>query len=76
LKWNEPDEEGIVAYLVGEKNFNEDRVRSTVKRMKKARGQKAQGRLDAFFTVLPKDPAAVAAANAKRKVWKCSSSNL
>jgi flap endonuclease-1 len=70
LKWTEPDEEGIVAYLVGEKNFNEERVRSTVKRMKKARGQKAQGRLDAFFTVLPKDPAALKKAAEKRKVGR------
>ncbi|KAJ3277101.1 Elongation of fatty acids protein 2 [Terramyces sp. JEL0728] len=57
LKWKAPDEEEIVKYLVNEKQFNEERVRKTVQRMKKSQSQSTQGRLDGFFKVLPKDPA-------------------
>ncbi|KAJ3325960.1 Elongation of fatty acids protein 2 [Boothiomyces sp. JEL0866] len=57
LKWKAPDEEGIVSFLVNEKQFNEERVRKTVQRMKKSQSQSTQGRLDGFFKILPKDPA-------------------
>lgn len=33
LKWQEPDVEGIVAFLVGEKDFSEDRVRKAIEKM-------------------------------------------
>lgn len=61
LKWNEPDEEGLVKYLCGDKQFNEERVRNGAKKLMKARGGSTQGRLDGFFTVLGSTPA-------KRKV--------
>ncbi|XP_033333125.1 flap structure-specific endonuclease 1 [Megalopta genalis] len=53
LKWSEPDEEGLVKYLCGDKQFNEDRVRSGAKKLHKARNTSTQGRLDTFFKVLP-----------------------
>ncbi|XP_012269804.1 flap endonuclease 1 [Athalia rosae] len=53
LKWSDPDEEGLVKYLCGDKQFNEDRVRSGAQKLKKARGTSTQGRLDSFFKVLP-----------------------
>lgn len=53
LKWNNPDEEGLVKYLCGDKGFNEDRVRSGAKKLLKARATIPQGRLDSFFKVLP-----------------------
>ena len=49
LKWTSPDEEGVVAFLVGEKQFSEDRVRNTLKKLKAARGKASQNRLETFF---------------------------
>jgi len=53
LKWEKPDEEGLVAYMCGEKGFSEDRIRNGCKKLDKARGGATQGRLDSFFKVLP-----------------------
>ncbi|CAH1116459.1 unnamed protein product [Phaedon cochleariae] len=61
LKWAEPDEEAMVKYLCGDKNFSEERVRNGCKKLVKARSGTTQGRLDGFFTVLSSTPA-------KRKV--------
>lgn len=52
LKWSDPDEEGLVKYLCGDKNFSEDRIRSGAKKLAKARTSTTQGRLDSFFTVV------------------------
>lgn len=57
LKWNEPDEEGLVKYLCGDKQFNEERVRNGAKKLIKARGTTTQGRLDGFFKVVSTTPA-------------------
>lgn len=43
LKWGSPDMEGIVAFLVGEKNFNEDRVRKAVERVAASKNKSTQG---------------------------------
>ncbi|KAI9337689.1 PIN domain-like protein [Zopfochytrium polystomum] len=68
FKWEEPDEQGVVDFLVGEKNFNEDRVRATVKKLAKCRTTTVQGRLADYFKPIAKDPAAsTAAAGLKRK---------
>ncbi|XP_043487776.1 flap endonuclease 1 [Polistes fuscatus] len=53
LKWSEPDEEGLVKFLCGDKQFNEERVRSGAKKLCKARNTTTQGRLDSYFKVLP-----------------------
>ncbi|XP_060829051.1 flap endonuclease 1 isoform X1 [Bombus pascuorum] len=53
LKWTEPNEEGLVQYLCGDKQFNEERVRNGAKKLYKARNTSTQGRLDTFFKVLP-----------------------
>lgn len=37
LKWQPPDEEGLVKFMVEEKSFNEDRIRNGVKRILKSR---------------------------------------
>lgn len=66
FKWAEPDEEGIVKYLCGDKQFNEERVRNGVKKLMKSRGNSTQGRLDSFFKVLPSTPNT----SVKRKVSK------
>ena len=53
LKWADPDEEGLVKFLCGDKQFNEERVRNGAKKLFKARNTSTQGRLDTFFKVLP-----------------------
>lgn len=53
LKWSDPDEDGLVKFLCGDKQFNEDRVRNGAKKLLKARNTSTQGRLDSFFKVLP-----------------------
>ncbi|XP_066591250.1 flap endonuclease 1 [Prorops nasuta] len=53
LKWSEPDEEGLVKFLCGDKQFSEERVRNGAKKLLKARNTSVQGRLDSFFKVLP-----------------------
>ena len=53
LEWEEPDEEGIVEFLVEERDFSEDRVRRAVERLRKAMKELSkkgkQETLDAFF---------------------------
>ncbi|MEE6523153.1 hypothetical protein FKM82_021892 [Ascaphus truei] len=51
LKWTEPDEESLVSFMCGEKQFNEDRVRNGAKKLAKNRQGSTQGRLDDFFKV-------------------------
>ncbi|XP_063237090.1 flap endonuclease 1 [Bacillus rossius redtenbacheri] len=70
LKWVDPDEEGLVKYLCGDKAFNEDRVRNGAKKLAKARTGTTQGRLDSFFKVLPTNNAAN-----KRKVEEKKGTN-
>jgi flap endonuclease-1 len=64
LKWTNPDEDGLVKYLCGDKQFNEDRVRSGAQKIAKSMKTATQGRLDSFFKVIP---SASPSAN-KRKV--------
>lgn len=56
MKWTEPDEEGLVAFMCGDRQFNEDRIRAGAKKLTKAKGTTTQGRLDSFFKVLPSTP--------------------
>lgn len=53
LKWSEPDVDGLVKYLCGDKLFNEERVRNGAKKLMKAKTGQTQGRLDNFFKVIP-----------------------
>jgi flap endonuclease-1 len=49
FKWLPPDEEGLVAFLVGEKSFSEERVRKAVEKMKAAKSKASQNRMESFF---------------------------
>ncbi|XP_028826189.1 flap endonuclease 1 isoform X2 [Denticeps clupeoides] len=51
LKWNEPDEDGLIQFMCSEKQFSEDRIRNGCKKILKSRQGSTQGRLDTFFTV-------------------------
>ncbi|XP_018801341.1 PREDICTED: flap endonuclease 1 [Bactrocera latifrons] len=53
LKWTEPDEEGLVKFLCGDRQFNEDRVRAGAKKIQKSKNTQTQGRLDSFFKTIP-----------------------
>jgi flap endonuclease-1 len=63
LKWAEPDEAGLKTFLIDRMGFNEERVVNGIKRLKEAQLQKAQKRMDSFFTAIPS-----ATAGVKRKV--------
>ena len=68
LKWRDPDEEGIVKFMVEEKGFNEERIRNGVKKIIKSRQKSTQGRLDDFFKVLPSTPSNKRKSNDKGKL--------
>ncbi|RUO97166.1 putative DNA repair endonuclease rad2 [Jimgerdemannia flammicorona] len=57
LKWDAPDIEGIVDFLVKDKGFNEERVRKASEKLQKNVKTATQARLEGFFTVLPKTDA-------------------
>jgi len=54
FKWEKPDTEGLVQFLVHEKGFSEDRVRSGATRLEKSMKSSQQARIEGFFKVLPK----------------------
>lgn len=64
LKWNDPDEDGLVKFLCGDRQFSEERVRNGAKKLKNARTGTTQGRIDSFFKILQSP----ASNNNKRKV--------
>lgn len=51
IKWVEPDVEELVKFMVGDKGFNEERIRNAAKKLEKSRTTTTQGRLDSFFKV-------------------------
>ncbi|KAH8554414.1 PIN domain-like protein [Umbelopsis sp. PMI_123] len=53
LKWEEPDIEGIVDFLVKEKGFNEERVRKASEKLQKNAKAATQGRIQDFFKAVP-----------------------
>jgi flap endonuclease-1 len=65
FKWEQPDVDGLVKFLVEEKGFSEDRVRSGAERLKKGLRSGQQSRLEGFFK--PKEKTAEEAQALKRK---------
>ncbi|EEQ41448.1 hypothetical protein CLUG_05576 [Clavispora lusitaniae ATCC 42720] len=57
VKWNEPNVDGLVEFMVKQKGFSEERIRSGAEKLKKALKGGVQGRLDGFFTVVKSSPA-------------------
>jgi flap endonuclease-1 len=57
FKWDKPDMDGLVQFLVHEKGFSEDRVRSAGARLEKNLKSSQQARIEGFFKVLPKTEA-------------------
>ncbi|KAL1311034.1 hypothetical protein AAFC00_001250 [Neodothiora populina] len=54
FKWEAPDTEGLVKFLVEEKGFSEDRVRSAAVRLSKNLKSAQQSRLEGFFKPVAK----------------------
>ena len=63
--WDAPDIEGLVKFLVEEKGFNEDRVRSGASRLGKSMKSQQQSRLEGFFK--PKEKTEEERMSLKRK---------
>ncbi|KAG7293734.1 Flap endonuclease 1 [Staphylotrichum longicolle] len=61
FKWEKPDIEGLVQFLVQEKAFSEDRVRAGGARLEKNLKSSQQSRIEGFFKVVPKSDAEKAA---------------
>ena len=51
FEWKKANEEEIIKYLVGEKHFNEEKVKKGLEKLRNAKAKKTQGRLDSFFTL-------------------------
>ena len=54
FRWEAPDVDGLVTFLVRDKGFSEDRVRSGAARLQKNLKSAQQARLEGFFRPLPK----------------------
>lgn len=54
FKWEKPDTEGLVQFLVVEKGFSEDRVRAAAARLEKNLKGNQQSRLEGFFKPVAK----------------------
>ncbi|KAK6205035.1 PIN domain-like protein [Scheffersomyces amazonensis] len=52
FKWKEPDVDGLIEFMVKQKGFSEDRIRSGAGKLKKGLKSGVQGRLDGFFSVV------------------------
>ena len=61
FKWDKPDIEGLVNFLVADKGFSEDRVRGAGARLEKNLKSSQQARLEGFFKPVPKSDAEKAA---------------
>ncbi|TVY57383.1 Flap endonuclease 1 [Lachnellula cervina] len=59
FKWEAPDIDGLIQFLVTEKGFSEDRVRSGAARLQKNLKSNQQARLEGFFKPIPKTEAEV-----------------
>lgn len=65
FKWEAPDVEGLIDFLVKDKGFNEDRVRNGAARLQKNLKSAQQSRLEGFFKPVARTDAEKA--NLKRK---------
>ncbi|CAM9446219.1 unnamed protein product [Choristocarpus tenellus] len=68
LKWTDPDEAGLLKFLVEEKGFNAERVASGILKLKDARKNTSQKRMDSFFSTVPNPNAGAKRASTKGKV--------
>jgi flap endonuclease-1 len=67
FKWNGPDVEGLVKFLVTEKGFSEDRVRNAAQKLTKNLKTAQQARLEGFFKPVQKSEEEVASRKRKNE---------
>lgn len=67
FKWNAPDVEGLVKFLVTEKGFNEDRIRAAATKLTKNLKTSQQARLEGFFKPVQKTEEEVASLKRKNE---------
>ncbi|KAK2812251.1 Elongation of fatty acids protein 2 [Emmonsiellopsis sp. PD_5] len=67
FKWEAPDVEGLVKFLVEEKGFSEDRVRNAAARLTKNLKTAQQSRLEGFFKPVAKTEAEKASLKRKHE---------
>ncbi|KAK2741379.1 Elongation of fatty acids protein 2 [Myotisia sp. PD_48] len=67
FKWEAPDVEGLVKYLVEEKGFSEDRVRNAATRLQKNLKTAQQSRLEGFFKPVARSEEAKASLKRKHE---------
>lgn len=70
FKWEAPDVEGLVQFLVTEKGFSEDRVRSAAARLTKNLKTAQQARLEGFFKPVAKTDEEIKSLKRKNEVKK------
>lgn len=70
LKWEAPDIDGLVEYMVKHHGFNEQRIRDGAEKLKKGLKGGTQGRLDGFFKVVDSNKKRPAAKEDKKKTTK------
>lgn len=77
IKWEAPNEEGLIEFMCTQSGFNEVRIKSAIEKLKKTRSKGTQGRLDSFFKKVPstteapvKRPAPAKKAAAAKKAKK------
>jgi len=51
LVWREPDEEGLIKFMVEEHNFSEERIRNAIEKIKQAIQKQQQKSLDRWFKI-------------------------
>jgi len=54
LSSHEPDEEGLITFLCGEKGFNEERIRNGISRLKSYKNAQVKTRITDYFKPSPK----------------------
>ena len=67
FKWEAPDIDGLLKFLVTEKGFSEDRVRSAAARLSKSLKTAQQSRMEGFFKPVAKTEAEVAGMKRKNE---------
>ena len=67
FKWSAPDVEGLVKFLVTEKGFSEDRVRSAAQKLNKNLKTAQQARLEGFFKPVERTDEEVASLKRKNE---------
>lgn len=70
FKWEAPDVEGLVTFLVTEKGFSEDRVRTAATRLTKNLKTAQQARLEGFFKPVQKTEEQVQSLKRKNEARK------